>query len=159
VNRYIVTSFTSKTESRFTNLDSRKPDLRTHACARCSIKGFAAQEHTVSGYGPPDLLFRSKHRQSLVRPCRRAIGSDQTQTQADAKSIGCLRCHQGVEPMHKAEHVVLGCTDCHGGNAARGLTKEQAHICQRTRSFGKHPPTRRTQMRGSITNRPNSSVS
>ena len=37
--------------------------------------------------------------------------------------------------MHKAEHVVLGCTDCHGGNPARGLTKEQAHILPRHKEF------------------------
>lgn len=37
--------------------------------------------------------------------------------------------------MHKAEHVVLGCTDCHGGNPARGLTKEQAHILPKNKEF------------------------
>ena len=45
--------------------------------------------------------------------------------------------------MHKAEHVVLGCTDCHGGNPARGLTKEQAHILPRNKEFWKtsaNPP-------------------
>ena len=30
--------------------------------------------------------------------------------------------------MHRAPHVVLGCTDCHGGNPARSLTIEQAHV-------------------------------
>jgi hypothetical protein len=30
--------------------------------------------------------------------------------------------------MHKASHVVLGCTDCHGGDPATGLTKEAAHV-------------------------------
>ncbi len=45
--------------------------------------------------------------------------------------------------MHKAEHVVLGCTDCHGGNPARGLTKEQAHILPKNKEFWKtsaNPP-------------------
>ena len=37
--------------------------------------------------------------------------------------------------MHKAEYVVLGCTDCHGGNPSRGLTKEQAHILPRNKEF------------------------
>src|SRR5437588_10692665 len=55
--------------------------------------------------------------QPLVRPAARPARNwiDQTQAQADAKSIGCNECHQGIEPMHKAEqNVVLGCTDCHG---------------------------------------------
>jgi hypothetical protein len=61
--------------------------------------------------------------------------------------------------MHQASHVILGCTDCHGGNPARGLTKEQAHILLKTRSFGKHPRIRPVQTFGSIMNRLNSSAS
>src|ERR1700693_5560043 len=94
----------------------------------------AAQEQTSFGYGPPTSV--PIERSTIARaalPLRNWI--DQTQTQADAKSIVCLQCHQGVEPMHKAEHVVLGCTDCHGGNATRGLTKEQAHILPKNREF------------------------
>ena len=40
--------------------------------------------------------------------------------------------------MHKAEqNVVLGCTDCHGGNPKRGLTKDQAHILPKNKEFWK----------------------
>ncbi len=39
--------------------------------------------------------------------------------------------------MHKAQHIVLGCTDCHGGNPARGLTKEQAHVLPKNKEFWK----------------------
>jgi hypothetical protein len=46
---------------------------------------------------------------------------DQTQAQADAKSVACLACHHGVENMHNSPNVVLGCTDCHGGNANAAL--------------------------------------
>ncbi len=46
--------------------------------------------------------------------------------------------------MHKdTDHVVLGCIDCHGGNPARGLTKEQAHILPKNKEFWKtsaNPP-------------------
>jgi len=102
----------------------------------------AAQEQTFSGYGPPTSvpIERSTIARAVLPP-RNWI--DQTQAQTDAKSFGCLQCHQGVEPMHKAEHVVLGCTDCHGGNAARGLTKEQAHILPKNKEFWKtsaNPP-------------------
>ncbi len=49
--------------------------------------------------------------------------------------------------MHKATHVVLGCTDCHGGNPAPGLRKEVAHVLPR------HPEFWRTSA-----NPPNSNV-
>jgi hypothetical protein len=90
-----------------------------------------------NGYGPPTSV--PVERSTIVRaqlPPRNWI--DQTQAEADRKSVGCLQCHQGVEPMHKAEqNVVLGCTDCHGGNSARGLTKEQAHILPKKKEFWK----------------------
>ena len=39
--------------------------------------------------------------------------------QAQAASTGCILCHTGIEHtnMHAENTVVLGCTDCHGGNA------------------------------------------
>jgi hypothetical protein len=51
---------------------------------------------------------------------------DQTHAQADAKSVGCLACHHGVEDMHNSPNVVLGCADCHGGNASSDLEKQFA---------------------------------
>ncbi len=90
-----------------------------------------------SGYGPATSIPIT--RSTIARtplPPRNWI--DQTQADADRKSVGCLQCHQGVEPMHKAEqNVVLGCTDCHGGNPTRGLTKERAHILPTNNEFWK----------------------
>ena len=66
----------------------------------------------------------------------------QTQSQADAKSAGCLSCHAGIEPMHASPNVRLACTDCHGGNGA-ALTKEQAHVLPRNKELWKtsaNPP-------------------
>ena len=60
---------------------------------------------------------------------------DQPQADADKKSRGCLECHAGVEPMHTSPNVVLGCTDCHGGNAAPGLKQTQAHVAPRNPVF------------------------
>ena len=39
--------------------------------------------------------------------------------QADVKSAGCLSCHLETDAysMHENPGVVLGCTDCHGGDA------------------------------------------
>jgi len=38
---------------------------------------------------------------------------------ADKKSLGCVSCHTGTDrhTMHANPGVVLGCTDCHGGDA------------------------------------------
>ncbi len=76
-------------------------------------------------------------------PAPRRNWIDQTQAQADGKSSGCLQCHAGVEPMHASPAVVLGCVDCHGGNPARGLAKEQAHVLPKNAEFWKssaNPP-------------------
>jgi hypothetical protein len=44
----------------------------------------------------------------------------QTMEQADAKSGGCVSCHTKSDrkTMHPTGGVVLGCTDCHGGDAS-----------------------------------------
>jgi hypothetical protein len=107
-----------------------------------STSAIAQELATASGYGPP--ISVPSARSTVTRaglPPRNWI--DQTQAEVNAKSIGCLQCHQGVEPMHKSENVVLGCTDCHGGNPGRGLKKEQAHILPRNKEFWKtsaNPP-------------------
>jgi hypothetical protein len=102
----------------------------------------AQTEETTSGYGPPTSLPPTF---SVTRPAARPKQNwiDQSQAAADAKSSGCIQCHRGVEPMHQALHVVLGCTDCHGGNPARNLKKEQAHVLPRHKEFWKtsaNPP-------------------
>jgi hypothetical protein len=67
----------------------------------------------------------------------------QTQEEADHKSSGCISCHGTAdEPtMHATKTVLLGCTDCHGGNASISVSagtatdsaeyngaKEKAHV-------------------------------
>jgi hypothetical protein len=48
----------------------------------------------------------------------------QSKAAAEAKSAGCYSCHTKTDAwtMHRAESVVLGCTDCHGGDPAVKLT-------------------------------------
>ncbi len=103
---------------------------------------FAQTTEPTSGYGPPTAVPPDV---SITKPASlpKQNWIDQSQASADAKSVGCNQCHNGIEPMHKASHVVLGCTDCHGGNPARGLTKEQAHILPHNKEFWKtsaNPP-------------------
>src|SRR5262249_39682832 len=137
----------SMTRSRTLSLDVERWTLNVELLLLLASivfsSGVLAQETATSGYGPP--ISVPVERSTIGRaalPPRNWI--DQTQSEADAKSIGCLECHQGVEPMHKADqNVVLGCTDCHGGNPARGLKKEQAHILPRNKDFWKtsaNPP-------------------
>jgi len=49
----------------------------------------------------------------------------QSQANADAKSVGCLTCHEQTDSnsMHLSIAVNLGCTDCHGGdhNVSRAI--------------------------------------
>ena len=48
-----------------------------------------------------------------------ALTLQETPQQAAERSAGCQSCHTGIEHpnMHAEDTVVLGCTDCHGGNA------------------------------------------
>lgn len=48
-----------------------------------------------------------------------AAPKEQTQAQADLKSEGCVTCHKTTDrhTMHANPAVVIGCTDCHGGDA------------------------------------------
>src|SRR4051812_33868693 len=66
------------------------------------------QEQT--GEGPPTSLPPNY---SVTVPASRPRTNwiHQSQAGADAKSSGCNQCDTGVEPMFKAAHVVLGCTD------------------------------------------------
>ncbi|HEY5381254.1 MAG TPA: multiheme c-type cytochrome [Acidobacteriaceae bacterium] len=54
---------------------------------------------------------------AMVRPVARR---GESQTETTAASAGCLSCHVGIEHtnMHNEDTVMLGCTDCHGGDAA-----------------------------------------
>jgi hypothetical protein len=46
--------------------------------------------------------------------------ASQSWDDADAKSAGCVSCHTATDQktMHRSPAVVLGCTDCHGGDAS-----------------------------------------
>jgi len=75
----------------------------------------------------------------------------QSQATADAKSASCNACHHGIEDMHGSPGVVLGCVDCHGGDASEALIrshrgfekdktvynamKDAAHVAPRNKGF------------------------
>ena len=81
--------------------------------------GFAA-----SGESPQDVHY------SVTPPAPRW----QPQEDVDAKSAGCMTCHtKSDEPsMHRTGGVMLGCTDCHGGDTSvqrpsKGAPSDQAY--------------------------------
>src|SRR5260370_18217910 len=90
----------------------------------CGLAFGASEE----GYGPPTSVPAT--RSTITRaslPPRNWI--DQTQPEADRKSVGCLQRRQGVEPKHKAEQkALLAASDCPGGNPPRLRTHGAHHI-------------------------------
>ncbi len=78
-------------------------------------------------FGPPIAVPRTVNPAPSTTP-KPANLIDQPRADADRKSAGCIECHKGIEDMHASTHVVLGCTDCHGGNATTGLTMHKAHV-------------------------------
>jgi hypothetical protein len=71
---------------------------------------------------PATRSFASESEKPVARTY--PVFADAPQSQppetARAKSEGCIDCHTASDTltMHKSEAVVLGCTDCHGGNPA-----------------------------------------
>src|ERR1041385_2280373 len=107
------------------NLSFVHPVLTLLFFFTCSVRSPAQPAISVPLDGP---------RTAPTRP-RNLI--DQTPEDAMRKSRGCLECHKGIdEPtMHASENVVLGCTDCHGGNPGPGLTLRKAHVQPRNPIF------------------------
>ena len=81
----------------------------------------------LTGIGP-SVSVPPPSRSKVKLPPRNWI--DQTPEDMKRKSAGCLDCHKTTDAhtMHESPNVVLGCTDCHGGNPARGLGIEDAHV-------------------------------
>ena len=80
----------------------------------------------------------------VAAPHRILNTRNESPQQAAAASVGCITCHVGIEHanMHAEDTVVLGCADCHGGNASIQIAgakdsagynaaKNKAHILSR----------------------------
>ena len=70
----------------------------------------------------------------------------QSQADADSKSTGCNSCHTATDSptMHTTNTVRLGCTDCHGGDAAVAIaagTPVQSNEYQQAKKNA-HPKSR-----------------
>lgn len=89
---------------------------------------------TDTGFGPPTSV-PAIHASTRSGVKRNWI--DQTWDEAKRKSAGCMECHTKTDShtMHTSPNVVLGCTDCHGGDATKGLKIEQAHVLPKNPEF------------------------
>jgi hypothetical protein len=109
--------------------------LMLAACLLQFLSAAPRDSELDAAFGPALSVPRQLPNPEPTRPSRNRI--DQTISEAHAKSRGCLECHSGIEEMHQSPNVVLGCTDCHGGNPTPGLTQQKAHVAPRHEIFWK----------------------
>ncbi|WP_129791378.1 LVIVD repeat-containing protein [Sphingosinicella sp. CPCC 101087] len=111
-------------------------------------KGLIGAAIAVSALIGASSLGAAEKEKAYVRDYSlvRAAPAPRTQdwAEAEAKSAGCQSCHtdSDAHTMHRSPAVVLGCTDCHGGNptitapaGAHGaddpayvVARDQAHV-------------------------------
>ncbi|MEI7932748.1 MAG: multiheme c-type cytochrome, partial [Alphaproteobacteria bacterium] len=97
-----------------------------------------------------------------------AARMDETPAEARAASAGCLSCHTQTDApsMHETAAVVLGCADCHGGDATvtapaglaktdprYGTLRDQAHVLPRYPESWRFPHTGNPQESYTLLNR------
>src|SRR5262245_17827173 len=87
--------------------------MRTHILI--GLVAFAAAGLTVASLQANEGL----EARNIKYPAYPPAPEFQSQSEADRKSDGCVSCHQPMDnhTMHRSSAVVLGCTDCHGGDA------------------------------------------
>ena len=88
------------------------------------------------------MAAEGEHPRSIDYPDYPPAPVKQDQGEADRKSAGCASCHTSSDAvtMHVSDAVVLGCTDCHGGDpavfrpdgapaeSAMGDARDRAHV-------------------------------
>ena len=93
---------------------------RTHALRRIPVLTSIAAAVVLLALALPQATANEEE-QPVLRTYAAAPPAPAFQTleEADAKSGGCVSCHTKSDrkTMHPAGGVVLGCTDCHGGDA------------------------------------------
>lgn len=82
----------------------------------------------TSSTGGTSNAAEGEHALEIDYPVYPPAPPDQTEAMASTKSVGCQSCHTKSDQatMHPQRSVVLGCTDCHGGDADVQLTTTAA---------------------------------
>ena len=96
-----------------------------------------------TGFGPKISIPREHLATTATTEIKPRNLVDQSRDDAMRKSRGCLECHSPKDStpthaelsMHNSANVVLGCTDCHGGNPTPGLLQRKAHVAPRNPIF------------------------
>ncbi|MCB9724978.1 MAG: hypothetical protein H6748_13095 [Spirochaetaceae bacterium] len=78
--------------------------------------------------GGVSIASEGEHPRHVEYPDYPAAPADQSDAEAALKSAGCQSCHVKTDEatMHPQRSVVLGCTDCHGGDATIRLAEGAA---------------------------------
>jgi len=110
------------------------------ASASARLLGVALAALLLLPFGVAAVLAAAEPAASTIDAGPPAV-AHQTAEEATARSVGCLGCHGGIEPMHASPAVKLACVDCHGGDASaeapagavRGSTeyrtaRDRAHV-------------------------------
>lgn len=91
-----------------------------------------------------------------VYPAAPAMQTEQT---AELKSFGCVSCHSKTDAssMHNSPSVVLGCTDCHGGDptvrADDADARDKAHVAPRYPETWHYPSSANPERSYTLLNR------
>ncbi|MBL4870978.1 MAG: hypothetical protein JKX72_08495, partial [Robiginitomaculum sp.] len=74
----------------------------------------------VLNVGTAYAASEEEHAQHIKHVTAPSAPRTQSFEEAQAKSVGCVSCHidSDQKTMHSMPSVVLGCTDCHGGDAS-----------------------------------------
>ena len=91
----------------------------------------------LSAFGPWLLAAEKEIPQNIQYVTHPPAPLNQSQAQADAKSAGCVTCHSKTDQatMHASPSVVLGCTDCHGGDAKVNYAGSYAWKAEEVKHF------------------------
>jgi len=108
--------------------------------------------------GPNRVAFANDEEKPVHRIYAKAPPAPQSQSDelVESKTAGCVSCHvkSDAPTMHMTPAVKLGCTDCHGGNAAivgdpalartdpaYVAAREKAHVLPRYPHSWNYPPS------------------
>ena len=91
----------------------------TNRISRRSLRSLCVATALTLGAGVTGAADYEKPR-DIQYPEYPEAPSHQTAAAAETKSAGCVTCHteSDAKTMHSSPAVTLGCTDCHGGDAA-----------------------------------------
>ncbi|HKK51470.1 MAG TPA: hypothetical protein VKA74_07775, partial [Myxococcota bacterium] len=117
--------------------------MKVGSSARALLTAMALTASAIAGVS---IAAEGEHPLHIDYPVYPPAPADQTEAEAAEKSTGCQSCHVKSDEatMHPQRSVVLGCTDCHGGDASvrlvEGATRD-SEAYKSAKSQAHVPPT------------------